>query len=56
MLAGSISSLTEAKRTAGEPSAAFLGSRLEVVFWSGAVKKDLSETTAYVQGRKEDLA
>jgi hypothetical protein len=39
MVAGSISSLTEAKRTVGEPSAAFLGSRLEVVFWSETVKR-----------------
>jgi len=43
MYAGSISWLTDAKRTAEEPSA-FLGSRLEAVFCSGAVKEGLSET------------
>ena len=48
--ADSISSLTEAKRTAGEPG--FWGSGLEVVFWSDAVKDRLLETTAYGEGRE----
>jgi hypothetical protein len=43
MFAGSISSLTEANRTVGEASAAFLGSRLEVVFCSGTVKKKIGQ-------------
>lgn len=42
MLAGSISSSTDAKRTAEEPSA-FWGSRLAAVFCPGAVKEILSE-------------
>jgi hypothetical protein len=47
IFAGSISSLTDANRTAEEPSA-FLGPRLEAVFCSGAVKEVLSENTAYI--------
>ena len=44
--AGSISSLTDAKRTAGEASA-FLGSGLTAGSCSGAVKEVSSERTAY---------
>lgn len=52
MFAGSISSLTEAKRTVGEPSAAFLGSRLEVVFWSETVERRVGQKILLIDKAK----
>ena len=56
LTAGSISSFVEAKRTAGDPSAAFLGSVWETVLCSDPVEESWSENTAISQRRGRNAA